>query len=222
MSVESLSFCSYINDKCIESSQPIHKYNTFRLPINYENFNVLTTANNFTIFVGSYNPKDERKGNNHFILCLFELVSLMQENVDTGHITLLYPSNIDVQLPNINNITVKSYEYAQTDAEMAKIYNMANVFVNNSMDDFGPVTLLHSLFCGVPVVSHEHGYASSFVENGFNGYVVDTNNYRAFAEAIYSIYKGELKHGPESIRDNALRAHLKLSSVGDVLFRNSI
>ncbi|KOO16075.1 hypothetical protein AKJ18_04690 [Vibrio xuii] len=217
LNVESLSFCDFINERCVESSQPIYKYHKFRLPIDYNRFNISPKHEGFTIFVGSYNPEDERKGNDHFILCLFELIALMRKSSESTNISLLYPKGTKLSLPNISNVKIKFYEYAKSDEEMAKIYNMANVFVNNSMDDFGPVTLLQSLFCGVPVVSHDLGYASSFIKNGLNGYLVDNNDYKAFAESLYRIYKGELNSDAESIRNAAICNHLNSDSICDVL-----
>jgi glycosyltransferase involved in cell wall biosynthesis len=222
MQAESLSFCSYINEQCKNSSQPLVRNHIFKLPIKIDNFKVAPKPADFTIFVGSYNPSDDRKGNNHFLLCLYELVNKMVYNNEHFSITLLYPEGVVVPEISISNVRILRYKFAKTDGEMSKIYNMANVFVNNSLDDFGPVTLLHSLLCGVPVVSHKYGYAADFIENGVNGFVIDTNNYSAFSDAIYRIFKGEIKSDSEGIRSLAIGKHYSMKSIAEVIAHNGI
>lgn len=71
--------------------------------------------------------------------------------------------------------------------EIAKYYNMANVFCFFSHQDNYPTVLLESLACGTPVVTFKIGGAPEIVEHNRTGYVVEVGDIQKAYEYIEQI-----------------------------------
>ena len=75
---------------------------------------------------------------------------------------------------------------------MPKFYNVADISVYPSTghEPFG-ITMLESLASGVPMVVTESGGMVEVIENGINGFIVKTRDYKALAERCTEILKDE-------------------------------
>lgn len=67
---------------------------------------------------------------------------------------------------------------------MVDVYNALDAYVVTSRIEGGPVTLLESMACGVPVVTTPVGIALDCIADGVNGLVVPKDDAQATAQAI--------------------------------------
>ena len=67
-------------------------------------------------------------------------------------------------------------------SEMPKIYDRADVYLNASIVDNMPLSIIEAFACGLPVVSTDAGGISYIVADGETGLLVKTNDYKALAE----------------------------------------
>jgi len=76
--------------------------------------------------------------------------------------------------------------------ERVKDYmNQAEVFVLSSLSEGFPVTILEAMACGLPVVATRVGGIPDIIEDGTNGYLVDTMNQEQLAEALLKLLQDE-------------------------------
>ena len=61
--------------------------------------------------------------------------------------------------------------FLTTDADLARAYRAADVFVCPSIEDSGPMMINEAIMTGTPVVSFEMGVAPDLVESGVTGYL---------------------------------------------------
>ncbi len=60
--------------------------------------------------------------------------------------------------------------FLEGDAQLVLAYQAADLFVNPSVEDAGPMMINEALLCGTPVVSFEMGVAADLVHTGETGY----------------------------------------------------
>lgn len=60
--------------------------------------------------------------------------------------------------------------------ELVKAISNSDICVSASLSDNQPMSLLESLACGVPVVAIDSGGVSEIIQNGYNGFLVDSSN----------------------------------------------
>ncbi len=75
--------------------------------------------------------------------------------------------------------------------EMPRIYDEAEVYLNSSIVDNMPLSIIEAFSCGLPVVSTDAGGIPYIVENGETGLLVKTNDYRALAQQAIRLVKDE-------------------------------
>lgn len=69
-------------------------------------------------------------------------------------------------------------------AEMPRLYQQADIFVNTSNFDNFPATLIEASACGLPVVTTDAGGIPYMVEDGINALVVPKGDWEAMARAV--------------------------------------
>jgi 1,2-diacylglycerol 3-alpha-glucosyltransferase len=83
---------------------------------------------------------------------------------------------------------------------MHKLYSVADVFVTASLSETHPMTLIEAAMCGLPIVARRDDAYADLVEDGYNGYLVDSD--RQIAERVSQILDDESRrlelsqHGP--------------------------
>jgi glycosyltransferase involved in cell wall biosynthesis len=75
--------------------------------------------------------------------------------------------------------------------EMPKIYDEADVYLNSSIVDNMPLSIIEAFSCGLPVVSTDAGGIPFIVENGETGLLVKTNDYKALAQQVIRLFEDE-------------------------------
>ena len=116
----------------------------------------------------------DRKGGKYLI----ELAKMLGED---EHIVIL-GLNTDEQLPG--NVTV--LPKTNSVDELAKIYSMADVFVNPTLEDNFPTVNIESLACGTPVVTFNTGGSPEIIDEK-TGSVVDKGNVEVLYEKVKEI-----------------------------------
>ena len=110
--------------------------------------------------------------------------------------------------------------------EMPEIYDRADVYLNSSIIDNMPLSIIEAFSCGLPVVSSDAGGIPYICENEENALLVEKNNYEALArEAIRILEDGNLakkiiakarvdcvKYSCENVRGDWLNIYLNLAS----------
>ena len=77
--------------------------------------------------------------------------------------------------------------------EMSRLYDEADVFVNASIVDNQPVSILEAFAAGVPVVTTPTGDIAAMVRDGETGVLVRDPDPAAFAEAISALFLDETR-----------------------------
>lgn len=190
LKAESLSFTPFVLKQASISAVGFLKNRLFNLPISTVDFRPLDDAkHNNVIFVGAYSPEDKRKG--FELLC--RILLLLNSKLKDGNslinqkITLLFPSGTTLPEFLIRDFHVEYYKYATNNEELNAVYNKASLFLSTTLDDSGPVTVLQAMLAGIPVISHDLGYASDLIINGENGYLVNHCDVDSFAESILRV-----------------------------------
>jgi glycosyltransferase involved in cell wall biosynthesis len=67
--------------------------------------------------------------------------------------------------------------------------NQSEVFVLPSLSEGFPVTILEAMACGLPIVATRVRGIPDIIEDGTNGYLVDTKNPKQIAQALQKFWK---------------------------------
>ncbi|HEY6142820.1 MAG TPA: glycosyltransferase [Flavobacterium sp.] len=102
-----------------------------------------------------------------------------------------------------------TFGYVSDDAEMATIYNIADVFVLPSRDENLPNVLLESLACGTPVVSFKVGGMVQYIQEGVNGELANSLDGDSLAEAIIKAINNKRSYSRSLIKS---KSFLKFNS----------
>lgn len=85
-------------------------------------------------------------------------------------------------------------KHTNNTTELAKIYSLADVYVNPTYSDNFPTTNIEALACGTPVVTYKTGGSPEAVD-AHTGFVVEKGDVKGLAEAIKTITnKGKLHY----------------------------
>jgi peptidoglycan/LPS O-acetylase OafA/YrhL/glycosyltransferase involved in cell wall biosynthesis len=78
-------------------------------------------------------------------------------------------------------------------ARMPAVYNSADVFINASLIDNMPLSIIEAFACGLSVVSAGTGGIPHIVADGRNGLLVTPGDYRALAQTVVSLLENQEK-----------------------------
>ena len=71
--------------------------------------------------------------------------------------------------------------------DLAAQFSQSDIYLNTSTIDGMPLSLLEALYCGLPVISTKAGEIPEYIENGINGFLVESTNYGQIAEMIIKL-----------------------------------
>ncbi|MCH8330854.1 MAG: glycosyltransferase [Bacteroidetes bacterium] len=139
------------------------------------------------LFFGAQSLNEERKG----IRYLMEALSLMKkkladlEQIDKEIIVAVAGrgeiSSTEIPYP------VLHLGFIDDDRKLSAAYSAADVFVNPSTEDYGPMAINESVLSGTPVVCFDIGVASDLIHNGQTGYRVTLRDSEGLANGLISI-----------------------------------
>lgn len=137
------------------------------------------------IFFGAQNIFDPRKGFKEFAQSL-QILKQSLSKKEAEKLLLVYATaGEDIKMDL--GFETRRIPFLKTDADLAKIYHAATVFVSPSIEEAGPMMLAESLLCGTPAVAYEIGLAKDALINNITGFIVPPLNVSKFAEAIQQV-----------------------------------
>ena len=123
------------------------------------------------IFFGAQSTHEERKGLAYLVDALNQLHTTLEDNPDLRKnilvVTAGYWGKADKLEMCFEHRHIGSL---QGDTTLAAAYRAADIFVNASIEDSGPMMINESILCGTPVVSFDMGVAPDLVHTGRTGY----------------------------------------------------
>jgi hypothetical protein len=84
----------------------------------------------------------------------------------------------------IDSIETKQLGFIQSETQIARVLNVADLFLSMTREDNLPNTIMESLACGTPVTSTDVGGISDMVTDNYNGRLIQRDNSRQMADAI--------------------------------------
>lgn len=144
--------------------------------------------NKFYILAGAYYMNDERKGFAYLVEALNIIYDKSnQELKDKMTLVIVTKNKSDAVFENIkmNKIYV---DFVKDYRLLSQLYQAADVFVNTSIEDSGPMMVSEALACGTPVVGFDMGVVTNMVITGYNGYKAELKNSEDLAKGIETIY----------------------------------
>ena len=84
-----------------------------------------------------------------------------------------------------------SIRRTQNQEELAKIYSMADVFVNPTREDTFPTVNLEALACGTPVITFQTGGSPESIDASC-GICIDQNDINSLEECIQNVCEKQL------------------------------
>ena len=123
------------------------------------------------IFFGAQRITEERKGIGYLVGALRLLHAMLGDNVDMRDRILVVTAG---RSENAEQLDImfdhRHIGFLNGDAMLAAAYQAADVFVNASIEDAGPMMVNESILCGTPVVSFDMGVAADLVHTAHTGY----------------------------------------------------
>ena len=93
-----------------------------------------------------------------------------------------------------NNIPFH-HSYVETNFELIPFYQALDIYLITSREEGGPMGLIESMSCGIPVVTTNVGMAQDVISNGISGsisYTIDSNSLaEKIEETLNVLYKNE-------------------------------
>ncbi len=125
------------------------------------------------------------------------------------------------------DLKLKRVEFAGkiSNEEMARLYEKTDVYLNSSLVDNMPLSIIEAFSCGLPVVSYATGGIPYLVENDKTGLLVEPKDFEGLAQkAIYLLENQEfakkivakahaevVKYSWENVREDWLGLYTKLA-----------
>jgi glycosyltransferase involved in cell wall biosynthesis len=123
------------------------------------------------IFFGAQSIHEERKGLVYLVDALNQLYATLEDNPDLRKNILVVIAGYWGKAGTLEMRFEHRYIGAlQGDTMLAAAYQAADIFVNASIEDSGPMMINESILCGTPVVSFDMGVAPDLVHTGRTGY----------------------------------------------------
>jgi len=140
------------------------------------------------IVIGFRSSLNPRKGNKYIIDALNHLIFKDRNIINKIKFNIIGDSSI------IEYIKKKGFDYSfktnvDNENKLIKFYNDLDFFINQSIQDQGPMMVNEALACGVPVISFEIGVAVDFIKKNYNGYLIKSLSSKLLAEKILYISK---------------------------------
>jgi glycosyltransferase involved in cell wall biosynthesis len=164
----------------------------------------------FYILTGAQNMEDPRKGFSYLLEAL-EILDKELPMEQKDKIVLLVVSNSVNE--EFKRVTFKKQkiDYIKDYRLLSLLYQAADIFINSSIEDSGPMMVSEALACGTPVVGFDTGVVMNMVIDDYNGYKAPLKDSRKLAEGIRKIFEMN-KDSYKTFSKNAVRQVEEFSS----------
>ncbi|MFN4363294.1 glycosyltransferase [Chryseobacterium hispalense] len=164
----------------------------------------------FYILTGAQNMEDPRKGFTYLLQAL-EILDRELPMEKKEKIVLLVVSNSVNK--EFDRVTFKKHkiDYIKDYRLLSLLYQAADLFINSSIEDSGPMMVSEALACGTPVVGFDTGILTNMVIDDYNGYKAPVTESRKLAEGIRKVLELN-KDAYENFSKNAVKQVEEFSS----------
>ncbi|MCR8558562.1 glycosyltransferase [Mucilaginibacter sp. BJC16-A38] len=140
------------------------------------------------ILFGAANIMDRRKGITYLVDALNDLKNNYQEVEDIEIVIFGKNKSFDV-----SSLPFKVHEVGiiSSQADIAELYSLADVYVSPAIEDNLPNTIMEALSCSTPVVAFNTGGIPDMVEHLQNGYLAEFKSATDFAAGIHYVLDSE-------------------------------
>lgn len=136
------------------------------------------------ILIGASNFQEERKGLG-FLISALTLLRSKYTNIATEAVLLIAGINVSEVFHYLGYQTIVAGRLPEE--QLICAYQAANLFLNTSVEDSGPLMINQSIMCGTPVVTFELGVAYDLVISGKTGYRAKLRDVEELVEGIHDI-----------------------------------
>jgi glycosyltransferase involved in cell wall biosynthesis len=140
------------------------------------------------VLIVAENLNDKRKGGEFLVQIVKSLLQLDIKIITVG-------GNSPFNHTGILNLGV-----IKNESEMAEIYNLADVFINTSLEDNFPNTILEASSCGLPVVSFDNSGPSDFIKHKESGYLARNRDLEDLINGVKYIIDNFVNCSEKSIK----------------------
>lgn len=205
------------NSKIYKSQKTIHNINSLidTKLLNSKNKSiakkVFSLSNDcFYILTGAQNMEDPRKGFSYLLQALEMLDRELPMQKKEKIVLLVVSNSVNKEFGRVT-FKKQKIDYIKDYRLLSLLYQAADLFINTSIEDSGPMMVSEALACGTPVVGFDTGILTNMVIDDYNGYKAPVMDSRKLAEGIRKVFELN-KDDYESFSKNAVRQVEEFSS----------
>ncbi|WP_312170853.1 glycosyltransferase [Chryseobacterium sp.] len=205
------------NSKIYKSQKTIHNINSLidTKLLNSKNKSiakkVFSLSNDcFYILTGAQNMEDPRKGFSYLLQALEMLDRELPMQKKEKIVLLVVSNSVNEEFGRVT-FKKQKIDYIKDYRLLSLLYQAADLFINSSIEDSGPMMVSEALACGTPVVGFDTGILTNMVIDDYNGYKAPVMDSRKLAEGIRKVFELN-KDDYESFSKNAVRQVEEFSS----------
>ena len=205
------------NSKIYKSQKTIHNINSLidTKLLNSKNKSiakkVFSLSNDcFYILTGAQNMEDPRKGFSYLLQALEMLDRELPMQKKEKIVLLVVSNSVNEEFGRVT-FKKQKIDYIKDYRLLSLLYQAADLFINTSIEDSGPMMVSEALACGTPVVGFDTGILINMVIDDYNGYKAPVMDSRKLAEGIRKVFELN-KDDYESFSKNAVRQVEEFSS----------
>lgn len=142
------------------------------------------------VFFGAHNINEERKGIRYLIEALNILHEKLSDNKILKESIIVVTAGLSASMDELF-IPFKHIHIGFLKGEecLAAAYQAADVFVNASIEDSGPMMINESILCGTPVVAFDMGVSPDLVHTGRTGYRAKLRDAHDMARGLQILFE---------------------------------
>ena len=205
------------NSKIYKSQKTIHNINSLidTKLLNSKNKSiakkVFSLSNDcFYILTGAQNMEDPRKGFSYLLQALEMLDRELPMQKKEKIVLLVVSNSVNEEFGRVI-FKKQKIDYIKDYRLLSLLYQAADLFINTSIEDSGPMMVSEALACGTPVVGFDTGILTNMVIDDYNGYKAPVMDSRKLAEGIRKVFELN-KDDYENFSKNAVRQVEEFSS----------
>ena len=151
-----------------------------------EKFGILPET--LTLLFGAEYVNEKRKGFDAFMAAMRHCLETpdFKSLAEAGRIKIMCFGHPGEELETLN-IQVVPLGYLPSDQEIRDAYCAADIFIQSSLEDNLPNTVLEAMSCGTPVAAFSAGGIPDMVKEGISGKLAPVGDSRALGEAVISL-----------------------------------
>lgn len=164
----------------------------------------------FYILTGAQNMEDPRKGFTYLLQALEILDRELPMEKKEKIVLLVVSNSVNKEFDRVT-FKKQKIDYIKDYRLLSLLYQAADLFINSSIEDSGPMMVSEALACGTPVVGFDTGILTNMVIDDYNGYKAPVTESRKLAEGIRKVLELN-KDAYENFSKNAVKQVEEFSS----------